>query len=1261
MADERELVVEERLVSPSKVTPTLFVGLGGCGLKMVARVKKHLRARPDYEQRFKALTKFVAVDTNIHDLQDARDLMDETILLSDFEKQDYARMANGEQFLEPDEYFTQWVPKDYRFRVGDVAGAGQIRIESRLGLYYQVKHRDVLARFRQLLEALKNHEHGHRNLEGSEIRIVLCYSVAGGTGSGSHLPLAYLLRDIAVQLGKPRLFGVAVLPSVFEDKTGRNKDGIFANGYAALKEMEHLMKLNAPDRINPVESIPFHYNPADPSRRAVSSGPFEFVYLIDRPERFAVQDVPGAAADGLYLQFFSPIFGHQAANYDNYTQWQRELVPLDFKEKQVEGFSTFYGSFGAAALLVPTDGLIDYSTRRAALTLLRRNLLREIPAAPHFENLRQSGEFDRVKIPDDNSSKQWIDVHVKDLFGLKGPKEVTVRRALYLKRIRLLAKAEYEHGVVVSDFFNIWKHGQHARVHSPDVAAESNWAEMGALPESGGNGSTGTQDPIVRVVEKLIGPLWTSAKPEGDIFMRAVALASTMMQNHTGHDEAQVAWTNSNAKQALKRALAHGSNQTDGFNLLTSGDFLTKAGATDGVDWRAKRYAIGVLLESPRLNPDRKPNELKEPALEKSALPEVNTTWLNTLSGTANTIQNNALQAAQAQKEAEIDAWKALLINYYGVLATEGYYEQLRAFKAKLLEMESTLASFDEHVVTVDGEEVQRLEDLIARGSSRSNQYELDAEALQMESGRRLWDFYYFDKWSTSPDLDTSTREVQGLVSQFFSGSDEAQGRGVRRLRRLLTDFQKYADRFIRPDVEGVRDAKDPDRRDGYTLDKALRDEVLYRALYLSNADAIREHGSDHVSHLLSTYKALPEVERARLSGIGSANLVNRAYLRDKIQRVVTERANLLCYVNESLTLQGGVRPCDEFVALYDPDLKDSELYKLAREVGSGLQWVESDVPNPKEMIFYRARLNLPMYAFARLSEMRSNYLDLKRSTIRPKVLHIDKNWEGSLPDLDPDAAIEFFNRQSLRRQVIGFASLMVAHAALREVNVECEPIIHHSNEHSGQQRDDSYWIIRPLADPSGESAGGIVRSVDDIAKSGDSESRQLLGHSLREAIARMPEVLSRNPVRYEPYQSMINKVHHGFAPMLLTHVVEQAFVWKTQHDSLRERYGVGITPQQHVRLEDLRQTYEQLSDALRDLRRYLLERRDEHSVDRIDSRIGGNTESVEVTNLQSSMGVLDDFDERWKRLMDPTLANKVSPVFAKLFEPHSTTRKGGV
>lgn len=1255
MAEEKELVVEERLVSPSKVTPILFVGLGGCGLKMVKRVKEHLLRRPDYEQRFKALAKFVAVDTNIHDLQEARDLMDETILLSDFEKQDYARMANGEQFLEPDDYFTQWVPHDYRFRAGDVAGAGQIRIESRLGLYYQIKHRDVLAKFRRQLEALKNHEHGHRSLDGTEIRIVICYSVAGGTGSGSHLPMAYLLRDIAMQLGKPRIFGAAVLPSVFEDKSGRNKDGIFANGYAALKETEHLMKLNAPDRINPVDAITFHYNPADPSRRSVSSAPFEFVYLIDRPERFAVEDVPGAAADGLYLQFFSPIFGHQAANYDNYTQWQRELVPLDFKEKHVQGFSTFFGSFGAAALLVPTDGLVDYSARRVALMMLRRNLVREIPGDTHFEDLRQSGEFDKVTIDIYGSERE---ISVKDLAELRGAGITQLaRRALYLKRIQLLAKAEKGRGLVKTEFDHIEAHGR--------MLDEADQASLNQ-PYSSDTWRT----RMVFVFEQLVGRIALTNPPEGQIRKNAIEAAQKLLQPvNASNDVNAVHRAFSDAKARLEKTMREGlvqqgGRKVPGFAYLIDEIFLTDIDGAGEVDWRAKRYAISTILSTPRFN-DIAPRELPpepDPGLAQNIkAPDPGVGTLDRVIGTAEAKEDAARDEHKAQVKAAVTDYYTKCMNWLVSLANVRYAEYLGQLKSALVNIEKALTSFDDDIETVDREECQRLADLLVRGSDLANRYELDAEALQMESKRRLWDFYFFDKWAQSRHFDMSSLELREMQARFFASEDDNLGRGIRRLRNILAAYQTYARQHIQPEIEGALDAKDPDRRDGYTLTKALRDEVIYRALFLSNEETIRAKGDEHIGRLLNEFKALPENERAKVAGIGPRDTTNREYLRDKIKRVVIERANLLCYVNESLTLQGGVRPCDEFVALYDKDLKNSDIYALAQEVGNGLQWVESDSPNPKEIIFYRSRMNLPMYAFARLAEMRSNYLELKRSTIRPKVLHIDKNWENTLPDLDPDAAIEFFDRLSLRRQVIGFAALMVAKSAMDELNAPIEPIIQHRSGASLRSRADSYWILRPVRDVKGEGEQTTAPGERVTAPPESGERYHHLGQSLREAIARLPKTLASNPVNYEPYQTLINRVHHGRAPQLLKHVIRQTFAWKTQHDSLRERYGVTNDSRQHARLDDLRQSYEQLADALSDLRRELLERRDEDSLDRIGMRTGlGNEEDdKEHEFIEQSIKLLNDFDERWTRLLNPNLADRVSPLFAKLFEKHEPTTPG--
>ena len=101
-----------------------------------------------------------------------------------------------------------------------------------------------------------------------------------------------------------------------------------------------------------------------------------------------MEDPVKAAADGLYLQLFSPLFGVQAGDYDNYTQHQRFLVPHDFEGKGIVGFTSFYGAYGAAVLLVPVDGLVEYCSQAAALSLMRANFVRSIPGEVVYQPLR---------------------------------------------------------------------------------------------------------------------------------------------------------------------------------------------------------------------------------------------------------------------------------------------------------------------------------------------------------------------------------------------------------------------------------------------------------------------------------------------------------------------------------------------------------------------------------------------------------------------------------------------------------------------------------------------------------------------------------------------------------------------------------------------------------------------------------------------------------------------------------------------------------
>ena len=100
--------------------------------------------------------------------------------------------------------------------------------------------------------------------------------------------------------------------------------------------------------------------------------------MVDRPERFHVDEPEKAAADGLYLQLFSDIFKKQASDYDNYTQHQRFLVPHDFEQQGVRGFTSFYGAFGAAVLLVPElvyDLMLQLAFVRALAAALRRSAM----------------------------------------------------------------------------------------------------------------------------------------------------------------------------------------------------------------------------------------------------------------------------------------------------------------------------------------------------------------------------------------------------------------------------------------------------------------------------------------------------------------------------------------------------------------------------------------------------------------------------------------------------------------------------------------------------------------------------------------------------------------------------------------------------------------------------------------------------------------------------------------------------------------------
>ncbi len=100
------------LIHEMKIAPHFFVGLGGCGSKIVNEIARKMKARADEYERYKNLVHFFAVDTDQAELQEA-DKVDVWIPISQFDKREYVSYAYGQRGAPEDMLFTQWWPEDY--------------------------------------------------------------------------------------------------------------------------------------------------------------------------------------------------------------------------------------------------------------------------------------------------------------------------------------------------------------------------------------------------------------------------------------------------------------------------------------------------------------------------------------------------------------------------------------------------------------------------------------------------------------------------------------------------------------------------------------------------------------------------------------------------------------------------------------------------------------------------------------------------------------------------------------------------------------------------------------------------------------------------------------------------------------------------------------------------------------------------------------------------------------------------------------------
>ena len=366
---------EDYRTGQGTIIPTLIIGIGGAGSRMVDRMAGRAARLVNWDSQLRPLTQFVSIDTNELDQHKLRNIpAGNRLNIAAFDKAtviDNFRRSNDAQAL-------QWLDKGYRPRPGYRPGAGQIRVESRLGFFYHSPA--IRQRLQELVESSLRPGITWRQASPPKYNVYVFCSLAGGTGSGSFLSVAYLVDAVVRERHwQPRVIGNLLLSTVMLDKVGPElHSDIHANTYAALKELEHLTKLDykqVKDEGRTEEKFVYCRDPNTQDIATVNTRPFFLTFIYDRPPHLGLPDCEAAVADAAYLQIFTPLMDNLAGELDNYEKKLEELTRFPGELRDVGlGYTKNFGACGAAAMVLPGEDLLQYCVLRFAAQALRRQI-----------------------------------------------------------------------------------------------------------------------------------------------------------------------------------------------------------------------------------------------------------------------------------------------------------------------------------------------------------------------------------------------------------------------------------------------------------------------------------------------------------------------------------------------------------------------------------------------------------------------------------------------------------------------------------------------------------------------------------------------------------------------------------------------------------------------------------------------------------------------------------------------------------------------
>lgn len=327
--------------------PTLIVGLGGTGSKVVLRVSEKVT-----EEQRKSIG-FAVFDTDVNEL---REISKENPFV--YTIQTSTKLSVGE-YLEIDNHARDnWFPVNAILNSKTLTeGAGQVRAISRLAFETALRAGKMEA-LHQAIESLYQ-------LEGNEyeqaLRVIIVSSLAGGTGSGLILPVAlYIKNYLATRFRQSANItrGFFMLPEVFYDviRGQAERNNLKSNAYATLRELDaFLMKGDntLPDTFQDSVKIDFPGTGSDEFEQ-YNIRPYDFCFLFDAQNSDgkklnSFNQYLDHAANCIYAQSIGPMNKRSNSSEDN-----------TIRKLSAEKGRNRYAGAGTSMLIYPNTDVREY-------------------------------------------------------------------------------------------------------------------------------------------------------------------------------------------------------------------------------------------------------------------------------------------------------------------------------------------------------------------------------------------------------------------------------------------------------------------------------------------------------------------------------------------------------------------------------------------------------------------------------------------------------------------------------------------------------------------------------------------------------------------------------------------------------------------------------------------------------------------------------------------------------------------------------------